>query len=370
MASEPKRVSEFRSSGGTNPGLGQPEVIRVDPVQELAGKENDLGAVLAASNRAEASLSALHRAIQHVTDGVVDARHANEHLNQELARVRDMLGASNAQRLGLMNQVTLLQEELAEVRIGAQKEREFLMDDQDRFLAGLLEDHDVQLARVLRDRDAAMAEVADLKLSSAHTHPARKAGALDLDASPGQLLNQLEKLTLAQEAARETLRRLQAQRDDAHAKVKQLEQHLADARQEAAALRASGITAPPDARRTVPAASTQRNLPQAEDPVGIGDRPTLDAEVVQRATDPPAPDELAQAIVASRPTPPRGTGRQTSPQVPRPSLETHQGRHPETAAKAPLKRKPDPARSPLGGYSVSGDEVDPETLISSKPPRS
>lgn len=370
MASEPKRVSEFRSSGGTNPGLGQPEVIRVDPVAELGRKENDLGAVLAASNRAEASLSALHRAIQHVTDGVADARHANEHLNQELARVRDMLGASNEQRLGLKNQVTLLEEELSLVRAEAQKEREFLINDQDRFLAGVLEDHDVQLARVLRERDAAIAELAELKRSAAHTHPARKAVGTEFeDASPAHLLNRIEKLIQGQEAARETLLRLQAQRDDAQAKAKQLEQAVADARHEVAALRASGITAPPDPRRTVPASATQPDRPQSDGPVAEGDRPTLDAALGQRATVPPAPNELAQAIVASRPSPSRGTERQTSPQVPHPPLQAPRPDGAGAVTKAPLKRKPDPAQRPLGSYSVVGDAVDPETVVSSKPPR-
>ena len=100
MASEPKRVSEFRASGDTNPGLGQPEVVEVEAPPTQGAKENELGAVLAASTRAGASLSALYRAIQQVTDGVTDARQANEHLTQELSRVREMLGASNEERPG------------------------------------------------------------------------------------------------------------------------------------------------------------------------------------------------------------------------------------------------------------------------------
>ena len=140
--------------------------------------------------------------------------------------------------------------------------------------------------------------------------------------SAAQLLNRIDKLTQEQGASRGTLRRLQAQRDGAHEQIKKLEQSLADARQEAATLRASGVTAPPDdPRRTQPArpeppsgrvstgaevsaaGEEQKDEKVAEQsagqPAASSDRPTLDAVVTQRATVPPAPNELAAALVES-----------------------------------------------------------------------
>ncbi len=387
MASEPKRASEFRTSGDTNPGLGQHKVIEVEVAPTHGGKENELGAVLAASTRAGASLSALYRAIQQVTDGVTDARQANEHLTQELSRVREMLGASNEERLALKNQVAILEQELEQLRAASVSEREFLISEQDNFLVGLLEEHDQQLARLIRERETAQSELAEVLRSSSHTQPVRKPGREALEEEgAAQLLNRIDKLTQEQEASRGTLRRLQAQRDGAHEQIKKLEQSLADARQEAATLRASGVTAPPDdPRRTQPACPETPNgrVPISADgekrrkegvaeqsagqPAKSSDRPTLDAVMTQRATVPPAPNELAQALVESRPSPPQGTRKATSPEVPRAVSEPEPTRTP--SKRPPLKRKPDPAQQPLGGYSVSGEDVEAETVVSSKPPR-
>ncbi|MEZ4224421.1 MAG: hypothetical protein R3B13_25960 [Polyangiaceae bacterium] len=347
MPSEPKRVSELRASGTTHPGLGHAEVIRVDPISDLSRRENELGAVLAASNRAEASLSALYRAIQQVTEGVSDARDANEALTRELSRVRDLLGASNEDRLALRNQVELLRQRLEVERAAASEEREFLIAEQDRFLVGLLHEHDEQLSRLVAEREHFAAELAEMKRSIAGTHPALKAAWAEYQhEGPAQLLARVERLTDEAQAGRDALRRLQAQRDDAHARLAMAERQLADVREEVARLRAAGITAPPDPRRTLPAT-----------PATFEDGP----QPAPRE----APAQLERALVAAK-TP--SDARRTDPHVPHPA----EGSNPHTAEgsnppKPPLKRKPDPTSHPLGGYSVGGEAVEAERVLSSKP---
>lgn len=137
----------------TSPGLSpaesaeeEPAAAREGPEVETRGPtshEQTVEAALAASTRAEATLGALYRAIQQVTQGVSGAREANDQLASELHRVREMLAASNEQRLVFMNQVSLLEQQLADAR----SDREFLIQEQDRFLAGLLEEHEAAVAQ-------------------------------------------------------------------------------------------------------------------------------------------------------------------------------------------------------------------------------
>ena len=153
MPAQADDTSETVDSAWTPPELTASEPEAQEPSEE------HVRAALAASSRAEASLSALHRAIQLVTANVSGAREANSQLNQELARVREMLGSSNEERLALKNRVELLERALVEARDQADAERRYIIDDQDRFLAGLLDEHEQTLERVVREREALRAQL-------------------------------------------------------------------------------------------------------------------------------------------------------------------------------------------------------------------
>jgi DNA repair exonuclease SbcCD ATPase subunit len=322
-------------------------------------------AAIAASSRAEASLSALHRAIQHVTANVSGAREANTQLNHELAHVREMLGSSNEERLALLNRVELLERELADAREQGEQERRFLIDDQDRFLAGLLEEHEQALARVVHDREALRAQLEQLARRDAAEE--RRSTATPVQrpvAEAGHELAEarrlIEKLGNERERSREVLRRLQAQRDDAQAQLARLLRENAELAEELTHLRGTTRGGATDGKRTMPARPNVHALGDEE--VDAGDRPTVEASATQRTTEPPAMSQLEAAIIPSRRSPPAGNQRITAPAGPRVA---------EREPVSPLARKPDPISRPHGGYSVSGEEVSEEHAShpSSKPPR-
>lgn len=310
-------------------------------------------AALAASSRAEATLDALYNAIQQVTQGVSGAREANEQLAEELHRVREMHASSNEQRLVYRNQVALLQEQLEDAR----NDREFLIREQDRFLAGLLDEHEQTLSRLAAERDEAFARVEKLLRQTQETAPPAAPSVRRTNPGLGDVTppipqvvlttrqehdRNLEKLLAERDRSRDVLRRLQQQRDDAQQSLAQVtrerDQYLSELSRFAPGrvILQRASPSPQANRRTQPAVphlanrATDPSPPDASDSLGdtIGDRATL----------PPGGD-LQAAIALSRPSPPAGIPAQ---------------REPDT--KPPLKRKPDPATQPLGGYSVRGDD--------------
>jgi hypothetical protein len=352
---------------------------------ERGEDEQTVQAALLASTRAEATLSSLYRAIQQVTAGVSGAREANDQLAAELQRVREMLGASNEQRLSLKSQVALLEQQLFELRSEAIREREFLLAEQDKFITGLLEEHDQAVDRLVREREEALARA---KASDTQP-PIRRSttpglGLSEVTAAPGRISDpgvdperSIERLMAERERAREVLRRLQAQRDEAQQALAKMTEER-DAIQAEFAKIAPARVAPvvrpmalQDIRRTQPA------LPQAlqrvTDPAPAEPAPALGEAVdpQDRVTAPPELVAHEAAIVASRPSVPAPRSAQEAP--------TDPPKRPLTAApisppKPPLPRKPDPASRPLGGYSMSGDALgdhDIETTSghSVRPPR-
>ncbi len=275
-------------------------------------------AAIAASSRAEASLSALHRAIQQVTANVSGARDANTQLNQELSHVREVLGASNEERLALKNQVEFLERELSDAREQVEQERRFLIEDQDRFLAGLLEEHEQALARVVHDREALRAQLEQLARRDAAEERRSSVTPLERPAAGdshelAEARRIIEKLGNERDRSRELLRRLQAQRDDAQAQLASLLRENAELSAELTRLRA---TAPPDAvdgKRTMPARANTPALGEAE---LDGDRPTPVAQSQLSA-------ETRHGASWKRPSSPLGARppRASSAPPPAPSLE-------------------------------------------------
>ncbi len=322
--------------------------------------DQSVEAALAASTRAEATLASLYRAIQQVTQGVSGAREANDQLGAELHRVREMLAVSNEQRLVLRNQVSLLERQLEEAR----SDREFLISEQDRFLAGLLEEHEQTIERLAAERaDAAerleralrqaqeTARPAGAPVDSRRTHP----GLGDPTPPPPALVpvlvdseRNIEKLLNERERSREVVRRLQQQRDEAQQALARVTAEKDRYLSELARI-APGRVAPPrpgfpnqDHRRTEPAVPVVAN--RITDPSPPDDAEGLGQGIGDRMTAPPN-EELEKAIALSRATPaPVGA------------------KEPDVDGKPPpLKRKPNPTTQPLGSYSLRAGDPQEET---------
>lgn len=311
-------------------------------------------AALAASTRAEATLGALYAAIQQVTQGVSGAREANEQLSSELHRVREMLATANEQHLVYENQVALLQQQLE----AAQSDREFLIEEQDRFLAGLLEEHAQTVEQLIAEREEAFQRVERLMRQVQETAPPMPRARVSTHPGLGEdsavtpplrsierpdVDRNVEKLLAERDRSREVLRRLQAQRDEAHqalaAVTKERDRYLS----ELSRIAPGRVAAPrplvsvEDSRRTQPAVphlTTRTTDPSPADDGALGQ------PIGERMTLPPAIDQSA-VIALSRPSPPSGTLAQPA----------------SADEKPPIKRKPDPTTQPLGGYSLRGDDT-------------
>lgn len=378
------RPSETSESG--TPGLGAARPAGAD---ELDGGR-------AGGSPAGAGIAALLQIIEQATSGVSGGHEANEHLAHELRALRQML---TAERLGLERRVTelslerdALERELEELRIESIHAREFLLDEQDRFLNGVLEDHEQVLAALIRERDEANARLAQFSSEKLPIVPigaprsaSEDAAALavrNLEQQLAEARSTIEKLSAERERGRDVLRRLQSQRDDAQEQAGQLALERDRAHSELAVLRAAR-------RETTPAipntAGPSSRPPGAEDP-----NAALDANRAARRTDPmtgmakaperptfPAPPwALDRQIEMSRPSPvgiPKADPVPIDfpPPIPEadPVIET---KYP-VQRQPPLKKKPDPTSSPLGVYSIASEEITPERIEpanhTSKPPQ-
>lgn len=391
------------------------------PLRAVSAPEPDPGpaqqhvqAALAAGTRTGASLSALFRAVEQMTDGLSGAREANEQLVGELRAMHEALVQRTAENASLEDQLAALTSErdnalgeLEQLRHDAAQEHEFLLEEQDRFLAALLEDHEQALSALRRELDEGRTGPVANERDMA-TDPGMLVGDAHRTDTARELLDArrtIEKLMTERTRSREMLRRLQAQRDEAQAA-------LATAQRDAGALNVVVHTAPakpnPDAVITEPphqAVATKNNPPSRQgrttDPQGPLARAADDARS-DRKTDPLPRSALARALEASRPseghdaleapTPPGPIGAVagaapvapqqrtiTTPGLAAPTPTPDELKSALTTPTSPhnkpaLKRKPDPATRSIGGYSLGRNEVESDRIEgtppdSPKPPR-
>jgi hypothetical protein len=382
------------------------EILRqATPVPLLSQRSDQhLRTAIDASTRAGSSLSELSEIVAELSRGVMGAKHANEQLTLELATLRALLGAGNEQQLDAKQQLAELQREVLTVRAEAERERRFLTDQHDRFLAALIDEHEQALATRDRGTAATNADVSDL----------------------AQRLAQAESLRAQAEAEserlREALAQASAQRDEAQARAEKRKRERDELRAEASQLRASLGTL--RAASTVPPAPVGGPRPPSYRPPSALrlDAGELDSNLHARPWQPPTsvvprlgppPAELARSLPAvsstraastsafprvstrpgvggprpSEPPPPPSFGPAPTGWTPPPPapVETPVVAMPArtvSAASLPaglpsqqpaLKKKPDPTTRPLISYSVGGDGVKSETLegarLSSKPPQ-
>jgi chromosome segregation ATPase len=171
---QPPRPASRRAGGPggtsgatvTDPKAGS---SRAEGESSSAASDDKVRQALAASSRAEASISALLKAVQDASTGLAGARQANEVLLDELGRTREQLRQSETARVELDRLLPQLvaQRDAAQLALArADEEREQVLNEHDDFLASLLDEHEDELAELRRQhvvdasvqRDAAVAE--------------------------------------------------------------------------------------------------------------------------------------------------------------------------------------------------------------------
>lgn len=423
-ADRPEAASfEPMSSSPTLPSSTEaPRLAREPSALPSLTAQSDLRvqAAIAASTRAEASLSGLFRAIQHLGSGVGGAREANELLMHELEALRDTLGAANEQQLLSKQKIFTLEQALDRARNDEESGRQFLIEQQDAFIVDLLDEQEGELARRDQELEMLRERLAEVERRSLETVPppnvnarvsarvpAALAAVVDDDtlafdrAERAELERTTQKLAEDRERARETVRRLQTQRDEAQSAVTRITQERDEALQQIHRLKSElgGPRIPPSTRppaveprkpdlasvRPPGVVTPQLNL----DPVELGS-PVGDPKVSSPQLRVPSSSSASAALRPTEPGPPISSVMSpprsnplAAPMLPRFSPPPQQLRSTLTSSPAlqplasssrpPLRQKPDASTRPLVGYSLNDDSVEAEQLEGvrlSKPPPS
>jgi hypothetical protein len=394
----------------------QPGSHRVDrkrtPLPSLTAQSDArVQAAIAASARAEASLSGLFRALQHLGSGLGGAREANESLTQELEALRDMLGAANEQQLAYKNKVELLERALNQARADVERERKFLIEEHDAFIVDLLDEQEGELEKRDRDLQVLRERLSEIErrdqiptlappnadaTSSARMRIAQQfedEGSALVRAERAELERTAQKLAEDRERAREAVSRLQAQRDEAQAIVARVTKERDDALDQVRRLKAElGGPRLPLSTRPPPVESRRPELPLSKPPA-LASKPgselTLDSLDFDGALG-RAPLSAPAPALSSVALPPRSNpqGSPTprsnplaAPPPPRLSPPPDELRLALTSSpvlqplgassRPPLKQKPDVSLRPLVGYSLGDEEIAAEQIEGvrlSKPP--
>lgn len=383
-------------------------------------------AAVDAGSRAGSSLTELSKIVAELSGGLSGAKQANEQLVHELSTLRAMLGSANEQQLALRHRNALLEQEVMTIQSAAERERQFLTEQHDDFLAAILEEHEEALqARTSQDDTRRMSsDVSDLAQKLVQTESARSSAE-----------NECAR-------AREALAKAQAQRDEAQSRAEKRERERDELRAEASQLRArlgthrSMSTTPPppvvssrppsfrppaalqldagelDAtlpprtssprwpslkpRLTTPPAELERavytprpNLtppPSAVSPSKPASAPTAEPFPHEstrpgvggpKPSEPPPPPSFGPPPSGWTPPPPapepNNAAQAVTAPAPRPAVISAASMPPGMPNLRPLKQKPDPTTRPLIDYSLGGDGLLSETLegvrLSSKPPK-
>jgi len=178
-----------------------------------------LHAALSASGKAEASLSTLMRSIRDLSAGVSGAREANVQLLRELEAMSDLLGAANEQQLALRNRVALLEQSLERGHLEASRERAYILDQQDAFIAAMMEDHEQVVSELHREmetlRNRPSQRPTSMPSESLDGPETETEATVKAELESARKL--IDKLVGDRERTRETLLKVQAQRDEAQA---------------------------------------------------------------------------------------------------------------------------------------------------------
>ncbi len=121
-------------------------------------------------------MTELSEIVAQLSSGLSGAQHANEQLTRQLEALRGMLAAATRQQLAVEQLVFALRRELSASRTDAERDRQFLIDQHDQFLAAVLEEHELESSeRRAGDTGRLSVEVAELvqQLAQAEAEAAR-----------------------------------------------------------------------------------------------------------------------------------------------------------------------------------------------------
>ena len=335
-----------------------------------------LQAALAASARAEASLNGLFRSIQSLGSGVGGAREANDSLTHELEALRDMLGAAGEQQLAFKQKVALLEQALDRARKETERDRAFLIEQQDAFLVILIDEQEAELSRRDSDLETLRGRVAELERRDpllkirapivaprvitpsqvATIAPPRPEGitltsassvtppSSDMDrAERAELERTAQKLAEDRERARETVQRLQAQRDEAQAAVARITKDRDEALQQVHRLKAE-LGGPRISTRP-PSPESRRDSASFRVASQPGDVLTLEGLELEARLARPASSSQPTLPAASNAEPSLPPGSSSKPNAaPISSVLNPPRSNPATSSPLPTRLSPPPTR--------------------------
>lgn len=386
-------VRESLPLGSRNPHAERKPALRAP----LPGdSERHFRAALDAGTRASSSLSELERSIADLRSGLGVAADANLHLGQELGVLGSVLEVASAQQRRLSERVAQLEQELA----AAERERQFLIAQQDEFLAALLDEHEAELGA--RDAGREMMPTSASSALDSDTLARAEAARAHAEQEAAQARAELAATQAARDEARALASKYGLERDALRAEASRLRASLGVQRpssnppapsaprppsfRPAPALRLDQgeLATTLHARRSTPlmAAVVPRFTPSQLPAGGVGSdsAPPVASQFPRESTRPgvggPKPSEPPSAAFGPAPS-------AWTPAPPAPETVVTRSPWPLSAATLPpeatpplpaLKRKPDPTTRPLIDYSLGEGGVQSETLEgaklrSSNPPR-
>jgi hypothetical protein len=318
---------------------------------------------------------------RQMATAIAEARGAQRALTGALQKLEPALAETVSEP-----DAAALRSALTELEEHSRVERQFIVDEHDRFLASILGEHEQTVLELQAERDALKSELATVRGEQSSSEAATLPPEADVASGPPdpealaiedlrlrleRVNKTVDRLTEEREQAREALKRLQTQRDAAQAALEQI--HRERREQGIDPRYASASTVAPVQRGAAGAAKAVAPSrpsrvptfrPPPSEPLELNDiGGTSGVQAKRPGIDSVPPLELRGAVTS----PPR---RQTAPpgdvaSVLGPSALAQASRPPL------LKRKPDPTKRPLVDYSFTSGDVETEHLggTSSRPPR-
>jgi hypothetical protein len=289
-------------------------------------------------------------------------------LIQELEALRDMLGGANDQQLAFRQKIALLEQALDRARKETERDRAFLIEQQDAFIVILVGEQEVELQRRDKDIEVLRERIAELEQrgprstpfaavlgSDAPTLPparaASGASSSPTHAPPSSELERAEraelertahKLAEDRERARETVQRLQAQRDEAQSAVARITKDRDDALQQVHRLKAE-LGGPRISTRP-PSVESRRDSASFRVPSQPGDVLTLEGLELEGRLARPA-SSSQPGLVAAKPVEPEAPRSSSKPGMPAINSVLNPPRsNPLAASPLSTRLSPPPAR--------------------------
>jgi hypothetical protein len=344
---------------------------------------------LAACTRAEANLGAVLRTIQHLAAAVGSAQEAKGEIVDELEQLRALMASADEQELTFKHRITILEQALERGEREATRERAFLFEQQDAFIAGLWDEHEQELTEVKRrlaSLDEMLRESREETRALSSTAASAASRAEELTRKLSRSETDLGRVDADCSTALDALSRCQNERDQALAVVTQLTRERDQLRADLA--RALGVLATrPNSESggslaattnptgtpiplvtrgesgRITAAPSELELQIPRSPSQITGSAPIGRVPVSSVRSVPASSDSAHATRPPPSTRPLSSANPAALGAPATEAEAAQS----SGARAAVKQKPDASTRPLIGYSLSSDELHDSGLESARP---